>query len=91
MDNQRIDNLGTAIAEATMVAAIEILHSLGKTDSVDLDALIVELRIEAKVASSAILADGKALLAAGRSPWLGEMFKAETVAAARRAVATVTG
>lgn len=90
MNNQKIDNLGSAIAQATMVAAAEILKAQNvPTESVDLDALCAALRTEAKVAADAILTDGKALLDGGRAPWLSELFKAETVSAARRAVAAV--
>ena len=89
MTNQKIDNLGGAIAEATMVAAVEILHSKGQTGKVDLDVLCAALRAEAKIAADAILTDGKALLDGGRAPYLTELFKAETVSAARRAVESV--
>lgn len=90
MTNQQIDNLGSSIAEAVMVAAVEILHSQGKTDSVDLDALCAALRTEGKAVVDTILADGKALLDAGRAAYLTELFKVEAISAARRAVEAVS-
>lgn len=89
MTNMQIDNLGSAIAQATMIAASEILHAASKADSVNLDALCAALRVEAKAAADVILTDGKALLDAGRAPYLSELFKVETVSAARRAVEAV--
>lgn len=83
-------NLGTAVAEGTMVAAVAILKSRGVTLArLDMTALVDALRREAKVALTNVLDDGKALLDAGRSAWLSTLLATECTEAARRALASL--
>jgi len=85
-----VDNLGTVIANATMLAASEILKSKGRSaDDVAMDKLIDELRTQAKAAASRILDQGKVLLDSGRTGWLDTLLKVECAEAARKAVEVV--
>jgi hypothetical protein len=83
-------NLGTAIADATMRAAAETIRATGRDPmSVDVDALMVACRREAKAALRTVLDDGKALLDGGRSSWLSTLMATECSAAGRRAAQDV--
>jgi len=83
-------NLGSVVAEGTMQAAADMLHKRGlRVADIDVDALVVSLRTEAKAALGRILDDGKALLDAGRGAWVDTLVKTECLDAARRAVAAV--
>lgn len=80
-------NLGTAVAEATMIAAVELLRSRGTTlAQLNMSALVEALRRESKAAIVRILDDGKTLLDAGRTAWLPTLLAAECTDAARRAI-----
>lgn len=80
-------NLGTVIAEAVMVAAVEIARAQGVViDDSNMDRLIVAMRREAKVAVNSMLDQGKGLIDGGMSGWLNELLKVECASAARRAV-----
>ena len=81
-------NLGSLVADTTMKAAVDMIHARGmKVDDLDTEALVVNLRTEAKVALGNILDDGKVLLDSGRAGWLDALVKAECMDAAERVVA----
>ena len=90
MNQANINNFGTVVANGCMVAAVELLRAQGRDmKSVDLDALVIALKSEAKVALTTILDDGKVLLDAHRSAWLETLVRTECVEAAKRAVASL--
>lgn len=89
-------NLGSVVADATMRAAVEILHQR-KIDLMgpggDVEGLCAIMREEAKRALNEILEQGKEM---AKTPlihtgWANELVKTECVAAARRAVDRYTG
>lgn len=82
------DAFVTTIANAVMVAAADIIQARGLT--VDLDALVVAMRAEAKAVVLTVLDDGKALVDSGRAGWLDALVRTECTAAARRAVGSVS-
>ena len=85
-----IDALGTAIANATMKAAAEMLRAQGKgSKDIDLDKLTEALRSEAKAAAGRILDQGKALLDGGMSGWLNTLMTVECCQAAKNALETL--
>lgn len=81
------NDLGTITAHATMAAAVEILRQrqVDPMHGVDIDALCVALRREAKVALGVILENAPGAIGLGEM-WCRELVKVESVAAARRAV-----
>ena len=83
-------NLGTVIADTTLKAAAETIRATGRDPmGVDVDALMVACRREAKVALNAIMSDGKALIDGGRASWLNTLLITECTAAGQRAAADV--
>ena len=79
-----MNRFAQAIVDGVTLAAAEILSARGIDPATRIDAMVLAVRREAVTAANALLDDGKALVDAGRSPWLTELFKAECAAAGRR-------
>jgi hypothetical protein len=87
MENQ---NLGSVVADATMRAAVDMIHAQGNgLEDINSEALVVALRREAKAALSTIIDEGKALLDSGFGGWTETLIRTECVAAAQRAVSSI--